>query len=80
MPDLIGTSGRVDIEKVDKNKWVDPENAHGKGYWGYSPEEDRDQYTVAGVTGGTANASGAPDPAAEKRVRDSAAPLRGSKS
>ncbi len=54
MPDLIGTSDRTDIEQVPENDFVKPADGPDKGYWGYSPETDRDQYTVAGVTGGTA--------------------------
>ena len=86
MPDLIGTSGRVDIEQIDKDEWVNPQDATERGYWGYSPEGDRDQYTVAGVTkdlpgpSGTAQASDKPDPVAEKRVKANTEPLKGSKS
>lgn len=79
MPDLIDTSDRTDIEQVPEDDFVKPTDGPDKGYWGYSPETDRDQYTVAGVTGGTAKTSDKPDAAAKSRAEKSYEALKGSK-
>lgn len=83
MPDLLGPHS--DIETVPAEEFVKPEDGAEHGYWGYSPETDRQQYTVAGVTkdlpgpSGTAKASDKPDSARKAALDDKTSALRGSK-
>lgn len=77
MPDM--RNRYFDIDELSKDDFIHPLDATEHGYRGVSPETDRDQYTVAGVTGGTAKASDRPDPDAEKRMKSNTEALRGSK-
>lgn len=85
MPDQIKISRGIDIDSVKEDEFIHPRDAADHGYYGVSPETDRDQYTVAGVTkdlpgpSGTAKTSDKPDPDAEKRMKSNTEALRSNK-
>jgi hypothetical protein len=78
VPDL--QNPRVDIETVSEDKFVKPSDGHDHGYWGFVPDETpNEDYTVAGVVGGTSNASDKPSGAAKERAERNTDALKGGK-
>lgn len=77
MPDVYGPGRRADVDQLSKEDFIPVTEANKHGYWGYSPEADRDQYTVAGVTkdlDSTGRPKGAPDE--KKQLEDTTAALK----
>lgn len=69
-----------DLEEVPAEQFVAPADGHEHGYWGYVPDETPNEaYTVAGVTGGTANASDKPSQSAKERAESNTNALKGGK-
>lgn len=78
MPEQIKISRGIDVDTLVPEDSIHPRDGQEKGYYGYSPETDRDQYTVAGVTGGTATTTDKPDTTAKARADKNFEPLKGS--
>ena len=73
----------VDVDQLSKDDIIPLSEANKHGYWGYSPETDREQYTVAGVTkdlDSTGQSKSADKPGDMKaRADKNFAPLKGDK-
>ena len=64
-------------ELPEDAKFVTIEESHEHGYWGAVPDQEPNEtYTVAGVTGGTANAGDKPNDAAKQRSERNTDALR----
>lgn len=83
MPDTSGAGRHADIDQLKEGDFIPVTEANRHGYWGYSPEADRNQYTVAGVTEGldsTGESKSADKPGDMKaRTEKNFAPLKGEK-
>jgi hypothetical protein len=67
-------------EMPEDAKHVPIEEAHEHGYWGSVPDtEPNSTYTIAGVTGGTAQAGDKPSDAARERSEKHTDALKGGK-
>lgn len=83
MPDVYGPGWRADVDQLKEEDFIPVTEANKHGYWGYSPEADREQYTVAGVTkdldeAGQPKSLGNQD-ALKARSEKSVAPVKGEK-
>lgn len=83
MPDTSGAGRHADIDKLEEGEFIPVAEANKHGYWGYSPETDRHQYTVAGVTEGLSSTgelkSSAKPEDGKARADKNFAPLKGEK-
>ena len=67
-------------EMPEDAKVVSREEAHEHGYWGQVPDQEPNHvYTVAGVTGGTAQSGDKPSDAAKERAERNTDALKGGK-
>ena len=67
-------------ELPEDAKFVPPEEGHEHGYWGAVPDQEPNHsYTIAGVTGGTANAGDKGSDAAKQRAERNTDALKGGK-
>lgn len=83
MPDVYGAGRHADVDQLKEEDFIPVTEANKHGYWGYSPEADREQYTVAGVTKGLDSTgelkSSAKQDDAKTRTEKNFAPLKGEK-
>ena len=81
MPDM--RKPHADIDQLSKEDFIHPLDATKHGYSGYSPEADRHQYTLAGVTEGleSSGESKSADKPGDMKARadKNFAPLKGDK-
>jgi hypothetical protein len=76
--DMVMSNPRAELP--EDAKFVTLDEAHEYGYWGAVPDQEPNHvYTVAGVTGGTAQGGDKPSGAAKERAERNTDALKGGK-